>query len=279
MKKPYITSTVTIPNSKDPSHIAIEIKNQGFEPAKNLTLTMLTPESIQDNSITYFAAENVTIHHAKNSHFVVFKAKRFSQGPGDLLQVEMTLEKALADPNKNIVIYSTYDDGSNISEPIDFLHSIEFAINGSNNYQAGFVLLLSILSIIAIMAIFYIRRRTERAFMVKVKTDIISIMRRLQPNPNEIFFLKYDSFFGRNPFGWYKPLSFRWDRPFYKGIKIRTFNDMGDWKKIDDFYDKIMKRESAVRKLGKREIDELNKDCLAECYKVLQEIKWEKYIY
>lgn len=54
---------------------------------------------------------------------------------------------------------------------------------------------------------------------------------------------------------------------------------MGDWKKIDDFYDKIMKRESAVRKLGKREIDELNKDCLAECYKVLQEIKWEKYIY
>jgi hypothetical protein len=34
-----VTSSVTFPDNKDPNHIAIYIKNQGFEHAKNLTLS------------------------------------------------------------------------------------------------------------------------------------------------------------------------------------------------------------------------------------------------
>jgi hypothetical protein len=81
---------------------------------------------------------------------LIGKLNKFVQGTGSLviMKVAIKTKPQIKDYSEMFVVYSDYDQGSNISgEPIDIFHKAIFATN-YNNYLATYIIIAIIIAVI-----------------------------------------------------------------------------------------------------------------------------------
>jgi hypothetical protein len=161
-----------IPNEIDQRISMVDVTNNGRLPAKNILLTINTPENISAYQV--INTENVTTSFTTNSTFLKLLIPRLVNGEGSMIRT------IIFGVNKNIDytrynVYATYDEGSIKVEGLNKELTLEEGYAGFLEKWGGFIvlILLALFSITPLITSLIRKRRYSRTLYLRTYMTII----------------------------------------------------------------------------------------------------------
>jgi hypothetical protein len=283
--------------SMDNNKTEIKITNVGFEPIKDLLLTVKTSQSIK-NIENIFSTTNITLvnpydnkptplklNESVNYNFSIFEIKipNLTEGKGDIVTLQTDI---VGKPNYDCYIhefFAIYKDGSKIfksscDDPI--VKNLKSFVNILGKNALTIILIL----IIGTFLFFYsyrpyIKKLIQRSVISNIRKDILEARSLIIDNiafneelPCREEWLKNNEDYSKlkvKNMGFYKKRI----RPDI--FDKRDFLDVEDYILIDDYYKKVEERIKLKKFLN---VSDINSLLLKYIEKVLENVNWNKYM-
>lgn len=248
----------------------LQIKNKGRVAAKDLILKIGFPKTytLEDS----FSTENMSRPNINlTSGLLEAQIPRFATGDGAIVILEFArVDNSMT--SRNYTVYATYDGGSikkTFYYPSSVFDRLGFDLRSIRDFnthiffwESLFALAIVIFTIPSIHKKIFHKSEDEKEFLSKITKDIMTKRSNLIINPSSKEIIP-DNIWNLTP----------------DAKKHQFLPDIVDFILIDDFYTRLMVRNSEVK--SKKQIDydirDINKQCIHLGEKALKNIDWKKY--
>ncbi|HEY7082590.1 MAG TPA: hypothetical protein VH500_23105 [Nitrososphaeraceae archaeon] len=281
-KRPTINIDIGTEPEKDKQ--IINITNSGPIPATNLSLIITANNHIINNITNLFSTTNVFLvnpgpvsllemNHLKsiNGLLLELRIKKLTNGGGSKIELAVG---ANGTTTKDYVVYAIYDQGS------EKIGTEEPHINGITSafvylLGSGFLYLPLAESIVVIFIIYRVQIHKKRRFLDQIINQMMAVRKLFRHDP------LYRIDFSSDPL--YQTLTDTTWKSGPRGIRMtsrKTISDTNDYLRIDDFYSKLVERNSCIKNnqvIDDSVLEKLNRQCLELAENALEKVDWSKY--
>jgi hypothetical protein len=208
-----------------------------------------------------------------NGLFLELHVKKFVNGGGSIIKLAVGAKHTTF---TDYIVYSTYDQGSRKMGGkegfFDYLEGLLFVLS-------PFIYFTVAESIVLLYLGYGMKRSRMRRFSQQVTEDLMQIRRSLRYNPlaRHIVPVANACWQGGINYSYFFALGPTFKRHLSNDEII---NEIRDFVRIDDFYSKLVERNSYIRNnqvINDFELAELNRQCLELAEDALTKVNWSKY--